>query len=147
MADIKVNAADLKITEAPNKLLANILGSRLVITMHDPIKNIGGLAHASFPKELKHLNGIYNESLMYADNAIEVLLEKMIKSGSKIDDIKAKIIHGPEALPNSVIKIEDNISIVREKLKLEGISVIGECHGSLVEFNTKTGVVTVKSQL
>jgi len=79
MTDIKVNAADLAITKAPNKLLANILGSRLVITMHDPNKNIGGLAHTTFPKELKHLNGIYNESLMYADNAIEALLEKMIE--------------------------------------------------------------------
>jgi len=147
MADIKVNAADLKITKAPNKLLANILGSRLVITMYDPMKNIGGLAHTTFPKELKHLNGIYNESLMYADNAIEALLEKMIKSGSLRENISAKIIHGPEPLPNSVISIEDNISIVREKLKQEGVSVVGECHGSLVEFNTKTGVVTVRTKL
>lgn len=147
MENIKVNVADLKITKAPNKLLANILGSRLVVTMHDPNKNIGGLAHASFPNELKHLNGIYNESLMYADNAIETLLEKMIESGSEKDNIQAKIIHGPESLPNSVIKIEDNISIVRKKLKQEGINVIGECHGSLVEFCTKTGVVTVRTKL
>ena len=117
MTDIKVNVADLKITKAPNKLLANILGSRLVITMHDPNKNIGGLAHTTFPKELKHLNGIYNETLMYADNAIEALLDKMIKSGSDRENISAKIVHGPEPLPNSVISIEDNISIVREKLK------------------------------
>jgi len=147
MSDIKVNVADLKITKAPNKLLANILGSRLVITMHDPMKNIGGLAHTTFPKELKHLNGIYNESLMYADNAIEVLLEKMIETGSVRENIKAKIIHGPEALPNSVVSIEDNISIVRKKLKQEGVSVVGECHGSIVEFNTKTGVVIVRTKL
>ena len=130
MKEIKVNAAGLAITKAPNKLLANILGSRLVITMHDSKKNIGGLAHTNFPKELKNLNGVYDESMMYADNAIEALLERMIDQGSEKEDISAKIIHGPEALPNSVVSIEDNISIVRKKLKQKGIGVIGECHGS-----------------
>lgn len=153
MADIEVQMAQMKIARDPDNLIALGIGSCIVITFYDPKLKIGALAHCMLPDSKQ---GEPTENpIKFADTAINVMLKGMIKEASLRTDIEAKIIGGADMFPNikhsDLNPGEDNVASVREKLKKEGIRLVGEAvggsSGRSVEFSTVTGIITIKIKL
>jgi chemotaxis protein CheD len=90
----------------------------------------------------------------YVDVAIEQMLKGLETAGAKRADLEAKLIGGANMFPSFITGTDDigkeNVLSAKDKLKKEGIRIVGECvggsQGRSVEFSPATGVVTVKVQ-
>ena len=158
--NIEVNMGDVMISRrSGDNLISSGVGSCLVIIFYDHNLKIGTLAHAMLPSStvLKQI-GDYNSNkedileAKYVDTAIEKMLQKMRRLGSRKDDIECKIIGGANMFGDVGSNIgKQNILSAKEKLKREDIKLIGECvggsQGRSVEFCVASGIVTVKIKL
>lgn len=174
--DIDVRMGDIAVIEGPHNLITSGVGSCLVITLYDPKLQIGALAHTMLPSlpkqnmehETRTSGNLSSESLparqaclvaeqvsakvkdtRYIDAAIDEMLQRMQTQGAEREDLEAKLIGGANMFPSFDSDIgKDNVLSAKEKLKREGIRVVGECVGGFqgrsVEFSPTTGVVTVK---
>jgi len=151
--EIGVDMARMKITKAPNKLVALGIGSCIVITLYDPILKIGALAHTMLPSSAAGVES--RNPLKYADKAIDEMIRKMKAMGSMVQDLEAKIVGGANMFPSIKSKAiamgEENINAVKKKLEKEGIRLTGEATGGgvgrSVEFDIGSGVVTIRIKI
>lgn len=90
--EIRVGIADLNLTKKPNRIITVGLGSCIGIALFDEKKEIGGLAHIMLPDSTQ-FNNVTNPC-KFADLAIPILLEKMLKLGANNKNIKGKIAGG-----------------------------------------------------
>ena len=98
---INVGVAQLKIASSPT-LLRTILGSCVAICIYDRMKKIGGLAHILLPVK-QGQNPIPEK---YAETAIPIMINQLIKNGAKKEFMSAKIAGGA-----SMFKFEANIAL------------------------------------
>lgn len=90
--EIRIGIADLNYTFRPNRLITVGLGSCIGIALFDTKNDIGGLAHIMLPDSTQ-FNNVTNPH-KFADLAIPILLEKMLKAGADRKNIKSKIAGG-----------------------------------------------------
>jgi len=151
--DIVVGTAQAKVTQAPTRLKALGVGSCIVITLYDPVLKVGAMAHTMLPDSTK--SGPVSNPFKFADSAIDAVIRKMESLGSRKQDMKAKIVGGANMFPSlgheSLQTGEENAAAVKEKLRKEGIPLTGEVVGGSVgrsvEFNTASGIVTVRIKI
>lgn len=143
----------MKVTQLPNKLVALGVGSCIVITFYDPILKIGAMAHTMLPNSTKAV--LTGNPLKFADLAIDEAFRKMEALGSQRQDVKAKIVGGANMFPSlgneGLMSSEKNVLAVKDKLRKEGIPLVGEVVGGSVgrsvEFDTASGIVTVRVKI
>lgn len=90
--EIKVGIGDVQIAAAPDKLITLGLGSCVGIALIDRVSKIAGLAHIMLPES----EGFTNQSnpMKFANTAIPILIDKMLKTGALRGELKAKIAGG-----------------------------------------------------
>ena len=152
-------------------LVASGIGSCLIITLYDSKLRIGALAHSLLPSSVRHdiassapassgrqgcmtaeRTDVKIEDTKYIDVAIDKMLKGLETAGAKRADLEAKLIGGANMF--SSFNTDDiggkNFLSAKDKLKREGIIIIGECvggsQGRSIEFSPATGVVTVKTK-
>lgn len=91
---IQVGMADLKMTTAPDKLMTAGLGSCIGICIYDKSVKLGSLAHIMLPSSVQAKNP--ENKAKFADTAIELVLDMMIKSGANRSRLQAKIAGGAQ---------------------------------------------------
>ena len=151
--DIIVDTAQVRVAQAPNKLVALGVGSCIVVTLYDPVLRIGAMAHAMLPDSAR--SGLASKPFKFADLAIEGMIRKMESLGSQRRNMEAKIVGGADMFPSlrhSRLRAgEENVLAAKEKLRKEGISMAGEVVGGSVgrsvEFDTASGIVTVRIKI
>ena len=151
--DIVVDTAQVKVTQAPNRLVALGVGSCVVITFYDPVLKVGAMAHAMLPDSTK--SGPTSNPFKFADLAIDQVIRKMESLGSQRQNMEAKIVGGANMFPSlrheSLRAGEENVHAVKEKLKKDGIRLAGEVVGGSVgrsvEFDITSGIVTVRVKI
>lgn len=153
--NIEVKMGDIAVAENADNLTASGIGSCVAITLYAPKLKIGALAHAMLPASRSSC-GVRDASntipdMRYVDTAIDEMLKRMLTWGAKNQDLEAKIIGGANMfsiLDSDVGK--QNVLSAKEKLKKEGIKMVGECTGGSigrsVEFCVTPGIVTVKTK-
>ena len=125
-------------------LVTTVLGSCIAVCLYDNIKKIGGINHYMLP----FWNGNELASPKYGNIAIETLLKKLERLGSKKEDLVAKVFGGANQLSHRLSVGERNIKVAEEmlsdlKIKVVAKSVGGE-KGRKLNFNTSTGEVFMK---
>lgn len=128
--EVKVGIADLNIVLFPDIIMTIGLGSCIGIALHDKTKKIAGLSHIMLPDSTQFPKASSNP-LKFADKAIPILLDKMIKKGAAKKDITAKIAGGASMFNFSDKKMIMDIGnrngiAVKETLKKLSIPIIGE---------------------
>jgi chemotaxis protein CheD len=98
---VNVGVAQVK-TGAKPTVLRTILGSCIGICIYDRMKKIGGMAHILLPKDTS--GGSNPEK--YAETAIPLLINRLMKEGAKKEFMSAKIAGGA-----SMFKFESNVSL------------------------------------
>jgi len=153
MLNIEVHMGDIALAKERDNLTASGIGSCVVVILHDPKLKIGALAHAMLPRSASSpgATGRSARGTMYVDSAIDEMLKRIEAQGSKRMDLEGKIIGGANMFSSFKSDISrENVLSAEEKLKKEGIKVVGECvggsQGRSVEFSVASGIVTVKTK-
>lgn len=145
---ITINIGDYYVSRYP-VIVKTILGSCVSVCLYDPVNMVGGMNHILLPgkADLKH----YDDRSRYAINAMELLINEIMKKGGVRKNIVAKLFGGANVLPaikNRYFVGSQNIQFVSEFLKTENIKIVSHDLGGtctrLIYFNTYTGDVFVK---
>lgn len=132
--------------------LTTLLGSCVSACLFDPVNRVIGmnhflLANRRYAKDMPVLD---SEVGRYGINAMEVLINEMLKQGAKRQNLNSKVFGGGDVLKhyrgqskggdNSFFVGEVNSRFVREYLKTEKIPVIashlGGDHGRVIYFKS-----------
>lgn len=152
MKVIKVGMADLAVSKSPCIITTLGLGSCVGIVLYDRLNKIGGLAHIMLPSSLDIKNN--SNKAKFADTAIEILIDKMIKLGANKNNIVAKLAGGAQMFKfnsqNEMLRIGDrNVKASKMKLKEYGIPIVAEDtggnYGRTIELNCEDGSLMVKT--
>ena len=149
---IKVGMADYKVGKNPASLISYGLGSCVGIALFDSMTKIGGLAHIMLPDSTQARS---NENpAKFADTALPLMLDDMIRMGAMKSRITAKIAGGAQmftfANATDIMRVgERNSEAVRIILKSLDIRLLaddtGGNYGRTVELKLDTGVFRVKT--
>lgn len=150
---IKVGMADLKVVKEPDILTTLGLGSCVGIALYDRVTKIGGLAHIMLPSSIQIKNN--QNKAKFADTAIEMLVDEMIKQGASQGRLSAKISGGSQMFSfgsngSDLMKIGyRNTIATKEMLNKLNIPILAEDtggnHGRTIEFYTVNGDLLVKT--
>lgn len=146
---INVGVAQVKMGTSP-AALRTILGSCVGICIYDRMKKIGGLAHILLPNDTS--GGATPEK--YADTAIPLLVNHLLKDGARKEFMSAKIAGGA-----SMFKFDANITLgqignrnieeTRLILQKMGIPIVDEdvggSVGRVIDFFLDDGRLKVKA--
>lgn len=150
---IKVMMADLNIGKAPNVLKTTGLGSCVGVVLYDKQTRIGGLAHIMLPSSKLATNEQIN-SAKYADTAVPILLDNMLKLGADRRSITGKLAGGAQMFQfksaNEMLRIGPrNVEASKQILKDLGIPIIAEdtggSYGRTIELDLDSGVLQIRT--
>ncbi len=149
---IKVGMADYKVGRNPDSLISYGLGSCVGIALFDSTAKVGGLAHIMLPDSTQARSA--DNLAKFADTALPVMLNEIIKLGGLKSRIIAKIAGGSQMFTftntTDIMRVgERNADAVRAVLKKLEIRVIAEDtggnYGRTVELKLDTGIFRVKT--
>ncbi|GMA99737.1 chemotaxis protein CheD [Pelosinus sp. IPA-1] len=149
---IKVGMADYKVGRNPSSLISYGLGSCVGIALYDPVSKIGGLAHIMLPDSTQARSA--ENPAKFANTALPLMLDEMIKLGAVKSRITAKIAGGAQmftfANATDVMRVgERNSEAVRMLLKKMDIKLVaddtGGNYGRTVELQLDTGIYRVRT--
>ena len=149
---IKVGMADLKSGKNPDSIISYGLGSCVGIALYDAQAKVGGLAHIMLPDSTQ-ARATDNQA-KFADTALPVLLDQILRLGAVKSRITAKIAGGSQMFSfvqaTDIMRIGDrNAEAVRVMLKTLSIKLLAEdvggSYGRTVELMLDTGIFVIKT--
>jgi chemotaxis protein CheD len=130
-------------------VIVTVLGSCVSACIRDRVSGVGGMNHFMLPDGGGD-DSVVSESMRYGAYAMEVLINQLLKSGARRQNLEAKIFGGGNVLRafTTTNVGERNAAFVRQFLEAENIPVTGEDLNDIyprkVYFFPKTGRVLVK---
>ena len=134
---------------AKDMLIVTVLGSCVSACIRDRVKGLGGMNHFMLPDGGEPGNPV-SASMRYGTYAMEVLINDLLKSGARRENLEAKVFGGGAVLRGfSAMNVgERNAAFVINFLKTERIPVVAEDLNDIyprkVYFFPRTGKVLVK---
>ena len=112
-------------------LQSKAIGSCLGIAAYDAVKRIGALAHVMLPNRAPAKKAI--KRTKYCDDAIDAIISKMGRLGSRKEDIEVVLVGGGNVLKREDDTIcEDNIKSALKVLKKKALKVRAQSVGGTV---------------
>ncbi|HSM16506.1 MAG TPA: chemotaxis protein CheD [Gemmatimonadales bacterium] len=130
--EVLVDIAEYRVGAGVDILVVLGISSCVVVAVHDPVTNIGGLAHILLPSP--SLTGERGKPGKFPQTAIPLLVEGMVEAGAGRRRLHARLIGGASmfgalqqgrAMPMG----ERNLAASRAVLRAERIPVSGEATG------------------
>lgn len=141
-----IHVGEIHIDASP-MAISTILGSCVAVCLYDPTLQIGGMNHYLLP--FWNNNGL--QSPKYGNISIPLLIKKMLKKGSCIENLEAKIFGGASlniTTSKGMMIGEKNISVAQEILQEYKIKItaqdVGGSNGRKILFNLDKGKVLLK---
>lgn len=141
---------ELRIGTGPSRLVTRALGSCLGITLYNPLKKLGAMAHPMLP-DIEKAKPNTNPS-RYVNYAIRKIVEELEKAGSLKSQLVAKLFGGARMFSfitaDSILNVgEKNIVMAKEVLNELCIKIaaeeVGGTFGRTIELNLENGRVLV----
>ena len=149
---IKVGMADLNVCRSPEGITTLGLGSCVGICIRDPIKKVGGMAHAMLPDSTQINNS--NNRFKFVDTCIDDLVAKIISIGGRKALFEAKIAGGAQMFAfqnkSDMSRVgERNVEACIKKLRQLGIPIkaqdTGLNYGRTIVYYPETGELIIRS--
>jgi len=146
--EVSIHIGEFYSSKRPT-VISTLLGSCVAACLFDPVTRVGGMNHILLPGKA-NMTG-FNTSARYGINAMELLINDIMKHGGNRHHLVAKVFGGAHLL--SAISIENgvgrqNVALVEEFLQREGIRIIcrnvGGHAGRKIYFHSDTGDVFLK---
>jgi len=150
---LHVGIAELEVARAPARLHALALGSCVAVILHDPVAQVGGLAHVLLPSPAVG-RPRPDQPARFAPIAVATLLEGLLALGAERSRLTARLVGGASMFtalqpPGTLQMGERNVTASREALHRHGLRLVGEVvggdFGRSVDFEIATGRVVVTS--
>lgn len=133
-------------------LISTILGSCISIALYDAEKCFGGLNHFMLPTTTRTKDISFDEQGRYGDFAIELLINDMLKKGSRKENLTAKVFGGSNVLDDGGYYQNrtglNNISFALEYLSTEKIPITANDTGGIfprkIFYNPQTSKIYLK---
>jgi chemotaxis protein CheD len=131
-------------------VIVTVLGSCVSACIRDRVSGIGGMNHFMLPNDGGDQGGILSASMRYGTYAMEILINELLKSGAKRENLEAKVFGGGHVLQGFIaINVgERNAQFVKDYLKTEKIRIVAEdledIYPRKVYFFPRSGKVLVK---
>ncbi|QGZ38725.1 chemotaxis protein CheD [Pseudoduganella flava] len=131
-------------------LIVTVLGSCVSACIRDRVSGLGGMNHFMLPDGGADQNSPVSASARYGTYAMEVLINSLLKSGARRDNLEAKVFGGGAVLKGfTAMNVgERNAAFVQSFLKNERIRIVAEDLNDIyprkVYFFPRTGKVLVK---
>lgn len=145
---VKIHIGQLHVSRSPVEI-NTLLGSCVSVCLYDPVVQIGGMNHILLPgkADLDH----FDRSARYGINAMEILINRLLKEGAQRRNLRAKVFGGAHIL-RSVEEFHSpgsrNLQFVFRFLEIEQFPVvnmdIGGHNARKVFFRTDNGDVRLK---
>ncbi len=122
---IKVVQGEAKVSADPSVVLTTLLGSCVSVCLWDPEARVGGMNHFLLP------GGPFEETgaMCFGVNAMELLINELIKQHGNRKRFKAKIVGGAKLLDSKADIGRKNQEFARWFLENEGIEIVSTCLG------------------
>ena len=136
---VQLTLGDTYVTSEENEILTTILGSCIAACVRDPNAGVGGMNHFLLPDGSSH----DRDARCYGVNAMELLINDILKRGGDRRRLEAKIFGGA----NVVSALSDvgvrNATFARQFLTDEGIVIVGTDVGGTaarrIQYSPKKG--------
>lgn len=123
----------------PHLSISTILGSCVATCLYDEDRKLGGMNHFLLPDGF----GATMNSARFGVNAMELLINALIKEGARRGNLKAKVFGGGRMIAGLTDIGQKNAEFVLDFLRREGIECTGQSLGGTqarrVEFWPGTG--------
>lgn len=104
----------------PDAVICTLLGSCVACCLRDPVLGIGGMNHFLLPE-----GQAGSDSLSYGVNAMELLINELLRMGARRDRLEAKLFGGGRLI-NGISDIgQKNGEFAKRFLENEGIKYVG----------------------
>ncbi len=130
-------------------VISTFLGSCVAACLFDPEKKIGGMNHILVPGKASFRE--FNVEARYGINAMELLINALMKLGAGRACLKAKVFGGAQVIPSASDRESmgrKNSDFILEFLRRENIEVLRQDLGGLksrrIYFHTDTAQVFLK---
>lgn len=117
---IHVVQGEYAVSSDPAVVLCTLLGSCVAACIRDPEAGVGGLNHFLLPEGTGG-----SSSLSYGVNAMELLINDLLRRGARRDRLEAKLFGGARMLNNMSDIGAQNARFGREFCEKEGIPITG----------------------
>lgn len=107
------------VTDEPDVVLSTILGSCVAACLRDPHAGVGGMNHFLLPGDEN------NEGLRYGVNAMELLINGLLRRGAQRERLEAKLFGGARLIDGLTDVGEQNAAFAERFLADEGIRRAG----------------------
>lgn len=143
---ITIHPGERKASATP-MVISTLLGSCVAAALYDPVSRVAGLNHflLAAPRYAKSMPMTHTEAGRYGINAMELLINDMVKLGASRGRLKAKIF-GAGSVVASLSKdkflcvSEQNSRFILEFLQTEGMELVSEdlggTRGRVINFHT-----------
>jgi chemotaxis protein CheD len=121
---VKIFSGDWHVSTEPGEMLATILGSCVSACIRDPIIGVGGMNHFLLPGDPSGKQT--GEGARYGVNAMESLINGILKAGGRKDRLEVKVFGGGNVINNSAAIGSKNAVFIRDFLKREGFRIVSE---------------------
>jgi len=149
--ETSIHIGEYHATRLPT-IIYTLLGSCVAVCLYDRKKKIGGMNHILLPGTASIKS--FNECARYGINAMELLINRVLKLGGEKKNLAAKVFGGANLLPSIPYEKcvgKKNILFVLNFLSRDSIPVISQDVGGndsrKVYFHTDTGDVFLKRSL
>lgn len=120
-----ISQGEFAIGDPAHASISTILGSCVATCLYDPTARVGGMNHFLLPES----TGITIQAASFGVNAMEILINALIKAGADRNRLKAKVFGGARMIAGlSDIGLK-NSQFVIEFLKREAIDCVGQSLG------------------
>lgn len=134
-----------------DEVITTVLGSCVSACLHDPEAGVGGMNHFMLPEPAKGGRWAHTaagRSARYGSDAMEQLVNAMLKAGGARERLRVKIFGGGRVLAPMTDVGRRNIEFVRRYLDAEALQLVAEDVGGVyprqVRYYPRTGRTQVR---
>lgn len=149
---IEIGVGKLAFGQYPSILMTPALGSCVGLTLWDPVRQRGAMAHVMLPSRAD--SAMKGDETRFATIAVPMLVDKLVRMGSPVKRLKAKLAGGSAMFrgDSGMASIgERNVAEVKSQLARYGIRPVAEdtggSHARTIELHLDTGLLVVRSYL
>ena len=114
---VTVVQGDYYVTTDPNVIITTVLGSCVSVCLYDAQAGVGGMNHFLLASH----GGTESSDLKYGVNAMELLINKVLRAGATRENLEAKLFGGARITDHARDIGSSNAKFAREFIEREGI--------------------------
>ncbi|MEM6536096.1 MAG: chemotaxis protein CheD [Pseudomonadota bacterium] len=122
---VHVVQGEFAVSSDPDVMFTTVLGSCIATCLYDAGAGIGGMNHFLLPDS----GSKSSSSNSFGVNAMELLINAMLKDGARRKHLEAKIFGGAAMITNVAEIGKRNTEFARRFLSAEGIPIVSESVG------------------